>query len=266
MGNQNESKTRTREPKAGEVEGRALQGRAPTVALCGASRVDDPEVEQAARELGAEVAKRGWTLVCGGMGGVMAAACRGLREARAAGLGDADQARCVGILPCDSPFGGNAYLDVVIPTGLGMARNALVVKAGDAVVLANGASGTLSEAAMAWQLNRPMVALARTGGWAQELARRGTLDHRSRQEVFAAESVAQAMDHLDHCFRDWERDRGIAGGVGSVDAGASRGHELVGIDPSRREPPTQTTSDAAASASSASGSSVSPPPPTRQKP
>lgn len=216
---------------------REVAGRAPAVALCGASRVDDPEVKRASKELGFEVAKRGWTLVCGGMGGVMEAACRGVREARTKAQGRAALARCVGLLPGDSPFGGNANLDVAIPTGLGMARNALVVKAGDAVVLVNGASGTLSEAAMAWQLGRPIVALTHTGGWAQELARRGTLDERPRSKIIAAESVVQAMDQLEICFEGWGQGRGESEGW------RGRGGEgSNGFDPSRREPRLWTAS------------------------
>lgn len=93
-------------------------------------------------------------MVCGGLGGVMAAACRGAR----AGGGIT-----VGLLPGIDRADANRWVDVAIPTGLGEARNVLVVRAADAVVAVGGAFGTLSEIALALKTGTPVVGL-RTWG------------------------------------------------------------------------------------------------------
>lgn len=109
------------------------------VAVIGAGE-PDAALEQVAEAVGGLLAAAGITVVCGGLGGVMAAACRG---AKAAGGGT------VGILPGLDPAAANPWVDVAIPTGLGEARNALVVRAGRAVVAIGGGYGTLSEIALA---------------------------------------------------------------------------------------------------------------------
>lgn len=103
-----------------------------------------------AETLGREIAAAGATLVCGGLGGVMAAAARG---AAAAG------GRVVGILPGTDHDDANPYCDVVLPTGLGHARNVLVAASGDALIALPGAEGTNSEIALARGLGRPVVVL-----------------------------------------------------------------------------------------------------------
>jgi uncharacterized protein (TIGR00725 family) len=104
----------------------------------------------------------------------------------------------VGILPGSDLDGGNPFCDLVIPTGMGVARNILVVRSADAVILVGGGAGTLSEAAYAWQLGKPVIALARSGGWAGRLAG-AAVDERRPDEVIAAASpedaVARALEH-----------------------------------------------------------------------
>jgi uncharacterized protein (TIGR00725 family) len=104
----------------------------------------------AAETAGAEVAAAGAVLVCGGLGGVMEAACRGARSRRG---------MTVGLLPGLDRTEANGWVEVAIPTGLGEARNALVVRAADAVVAVGGAWGTLSEIALALKTGRPVVGL-----------------------------------------------------------------------------------------------------------
>ncbi len=165
----------------------------PAVAVCGSSIINDPSVERISFEVGFGIASQGWTLVCGGMGGVMEAACRGVRKAReekgATGL-------AVGILPTQEFSSANPYCDVVIPTGLGLARNVLVVKSAGAVVIINGASGTLSEASFAWQYGLPLVAMEKTGGWAARLAAMGKIDERERPPVFKAVTPEDAVSFI----------------------------------------------------------------------
>ena len=112
---------------------------------------DAPERdEEDAEAVGLALARRGAVVVCGGLGGVMAAACRGAKEA--GGL-------TVGILPGPDRGEANPWLDVALPTGMGEARNALVVRAAQVVIAVGGAYGTLSEIALALKLGRPVIGL-----------------------------------------------------------------------------------------------------------
>ena len=130
----------------------------PYVAVVGGSTAA-VEVCQVAEDVGRELARNGAVVVCGGLGGVMAAACRG---AKAAG------GVTVGILPGATREEANAWVDVAVPTGMGEARNALVVRAADALVAVGGEFGTLSEIALALRLGKPVVGI---GTW--ELAQNG---------------------------------------------------------------------------------------------
>lgn len=108
------------------------------------------EHEAHAEEVGRLLAERGCTLVCGGRGEVMAAAARG---AKAAG------GTTIGILPGTSRTDANEWIDHVITTGLGHARNAVVAASGDAVIAVGGSYGTLTEIGFARILGRPVVIL-----------------------------------------------------------------------------------------------------------
>ncbi|MGH9089345.1 MAG: TIGR00725 family protein [Acidimicrobiales bacterium] len=128
-------------------------GSAPVVGVIGAGADGTPAVEATAEAVGRALAEAGAVLVCGGLGGVMAAACRG---AVAAG------GTTVGLLPGDDRRSANQWVTVPIATGLGELRNGLVVRAADALVAIGGEHGTLSEIALALELGRPVVGL---GTW-----------------------------------------------------------------------------------------------------
>jgi len=106
-----------------------------------------------AEEVGRLLAQAGVGVVCGGRGGVMEAVCRGAGSA--GGL-------TIGILPGDGADEGNRHLTVALPTGMGEARNVIVVKAGEAVIAIGGGLGTLSEIAHALRLGELVVVL---GSW-----------------------------------------------------------------------------------------------------
>ena len=114
------------------------------------AQTPQPESMALAEDVGREIARRGHTVVCGGLTGVMEAVCRG---ARAAG------GHTIGILPGVDPQDANPYVEVAIPTGLGVARNAIVARSGAAVIALDGAYGTLSEIAFAFQFGTPVVGL-----------------------------------------------------------------------------------------------------------
>jgi uncharacterized protein (TIGR00725 family) len=122
------------------------------VAVCGPADCT-PDEAAAARAVGRLLAERGAVVLCGGYGGVMAAAAAGAR--RAGGV-------VVGILSGRDRTGSSRDLTVVIPTGMGEARNALLVRAADAVIVVGGSWGTLSELALARRGDTPVITL---GGW-----------------------------------------------------------------------------------------------------
>jgi uncharacterized protein (TIGR00725 family) len=112
-----------------------------------------PEVVAAAESVGRELAARGAVIVCGGLGGAMEAACRGAKGAGGTTLG---------LLPGLDRRDANPYVDVAVPTGLGEARNALVVRAADALIAVGGGYGTLSEIGLALRTGKRVVGL---GTW-----------------------------------------------------------------------------------------------------
>lgn len=119
------------------------------VSVVGGSVVPDP-VDELAEDVGRLLAQRGHTVVCGGLGGVMEAACRGAKDAGGT---------TIGVLPGEERDEANEYVDVSIATGLGHARNALVVMNGDAVIAVDGAGGTLSEIGFGAVYDRPVAGI-----------------------------------------------------------------------------------------------------------
>ena len=148
---------------------------APYIAVVGAGIAEEGDA-RVAEAVGRLLAASGAVLVCGGLGGVMEAACRG---AKAAG------GTTVGILPGRRRSDANRYVDVAITTGLGEMRNPLVVRAADVVIAISGEFGTLSEMAFALKIGVPVVGI---GTW--ELARRG----RSVEAFHTAASPEEAVE------------------------------------------------------------------------
>ena len=119
------------------------------VSVIGGSNVGDDEYERA-RAVGRLLGDRNHEVVCGGRGGVMEAVCRGARETGG---------HTIGILPGSRREGANDYVETTIATGMGNARNALVVLNGDAVIAIDGGAGTLSELGLALDYSRPVAGL-----------------------------------------------------------------------------------------------------------
>lgn len=121
----------------------------PYVAVCGGGALDDT-ASAIAHEVGAGLARGGAVVVCGGLGGVMEAVCRGARS---------EGGLSVGFLPGTDRTDANPYVDVVLPTGIGEMRNTLIVRASDVVIAIAGEFGTLSEVAFALRLGIPVIGL-----------------------------------------------------------------------------------------------------------
>lgn len=119
------------------------------IAVVGESKAS-PEIAQLAEEVGAEIAKAGAVLVCGGLKGVMEYASKGAKSAGGT---------TVGILPGSKREDANPYIDFPVVTGIGYARNKLVVKTGQVVIAVGGSYGTLSEIAFALGYKIPVVGL-----------------------------------------------------------------------------------------------------------
>jgi uncharacterized protein (TIGR00725 family) len=151
-------------------------------ALIGPGRCDD-STAALAEEVGAGLARTGFTLVTGGAYGAMEAASRGAQKA--GGM-------VVGLLPGTDRSEGNEWSDVTLATGLGHARNLAVVASADVVVAVGGEWGTLSEVGLAGVVGRPVVLLA---GW--------RLEHAARMpsEVAYADTPEQAVELADALAR-----------------------------------------------------------------
>jgi uncharacterized protein (TIGR00725 family) len=129
-----------------------------------------------AEEVGRRLARQGAILVCGGLGGVMEAACRGASS---------EGGITIGILPGEERQSANPYVQLPIVTGLGYARNVIVVKSAQAIIAIGGSYGTLSEIAYALQNGIPVIGL---NTWS--LSKNGQVD----QSIIPAQSAAEAVD------------------------------------------------------------------------
>ncbi len=152
--------------------------RGPLVAVVGGGTCT-PQEAAWATAVGRLIAERGAVLLCGGLGGVMAAAARGAKQA--GGL-------TVGILPGNDPREANADIDVALATGMGEMRNALIVRAASAVIAIGGGWGTLSEIAMAQRIETPVVGLHDSFAAGVDIPRVEQPD----------EAVRWALDHARH--------------------------------------------------------------------
>ena len=119
------------------------------IAVIGAGQ-PSPEEAKLAEEVGRELARQGAVLICGGLGGTMEAACRGASS---------EGGITIGILPGDNNMTANPYVQIPIVTGMGYARNVIVVKTAQAVIAVGGSYGTLSEIAHALQNGIPVIGL-----------------------------------------------------------------------------------------------------------
>jgi uncharacterized protein (TIGR00725 family) len=151
------------------------------LAVIGAGECD-AALADSARRVGRAVAQAGALLVCGGLGGVMEAAARGASEA--GGIS-------IGLLPGSRADEGNGFLTAAVVTGMGEARNALVVLNADAVIAVGGGYGTLSEIALARKRGIPVVGL---GTWTIQAAEPLVIEAQDPEE--AVETALRLAERL----------------------------------------------------------------------
>ncbi len=149
------------------------------VSVIGGSSVTDEEYD-CAISVGRLLAERGHSVVCGGRGGVMEAVCRGAREL---------DGHTIGILPGSHRAGANEYVQTAIVTGMGNARNPLVVLNGDATIAIDGGPGTLSELGHALDFDRPVAGL-------------GTHRIDSVDGIEHVDTSAEAVDYVEHIHEE----------------------------------------------------------------
>ena len=128
------------------------------------------DIEKSAIEVGRHIAEKGGILVCGGLGGVMKASAKGAKEA--GGI-------TIGILPSANSDDANQYIDIAIPTGIGYARNVIIINIADVVIAIDGKYGTLSEIAFCLQFGVPVISL---------------LSWKIDESIISADNPKQAVD------------------------------------------------------------------------
>jgi len=150
------------------------------VAIIGARDLDDTALDLV-ENIGEMLVSQGYRIVTGGIGTLPKAAHRGAKRSHRAGEADT-----ISILPGFDPIDAIEHADIIIPTGMDIARNLLVANS-DAVIAVGGGAGTLSEIAFAWQLKRPILATSITG-WSERLCDE-KIDTRTRIETDYAQDI-----------------------------------------------------------------------------
>ncbi len=185
---------------------KATFSRRPLLAVIGNAGTLPRQVTETAKKLGCLAVDAGFRLVTGGLDGVMAAVSEGAHESA-----HYQEGMVLGIIPSYAASQANPWVDIVIPTGMQMGRNILVVASADVVIAIGGGSGTLSEIALAWQLGKPIIGLSDIAGWGEQLAGQ-VLDERHIQAIISAKTPEAA---IQSALKLLEQPRKEPGNIGS---------------------------------------------------
>ena len=151
----------------------------------------DENIYKIAEKLGSLIAQENFALVCGGLYGVMEAVCKGAKSANGF---------TIGFIPSLDKKSANRYVDLIVPTGMGEARNLILVSTADAIITIAGDSGTLSEIAFAWKMSKPIISLNTTGGWSTKLADK-KIDNKRNDKIYSAQTPEDAIDILKNLLK-----------------------------------------------------------------
>jgi uncharacterized protein (TIGR00725 family) len=159
------------------------------IGIIGDSQIQSKEQYHLSYEIGKIIAEKNAILLCGGRGGVMEAACKGVYD---------EGGISVGILPHDlNDPEINEYLTIRIPTLLHWARNVIVPLASDGIIACGGKAGTLSEIAYSWMYKKPLVCITSISGWSKEIGERGYVDERNGTfKVLTAQTAPEAVEKI----------------------------------------------------------------------
>ena len=163
------------------------------IAVIGSSNPPNPELIDLGEGVGRELAKRGVTVVCGGLSGVMEAVCRGAKS---------EGGTTIGILPGRVPTDANQYVDIPIVTTMGYSRNIIVVHTGVACIAVGGAFGTLCEIAYALDARIPVVGL---NTWSFTATGEGTPIH---DRIISAADPVDAVEKAIQASKTHAESRG----------------------------------------------------------
>ncbi len=141
-------------------------------------------------QIGKKIASKDRIILCGGLGGFMEAVCRGVKQS-----GNTFNGQTVGILPDENESAANPFVDIMIPTGIGIARNVILIRSSDIIIAAGGGAGTLSEIAFAWQLGKRVLCVTLFEGWAEELAGQN-LDNRKSGLLIPVNSIEEILQYI----------------------------------------------------------------------
>jgi len=185
-----DARERSCDEGAGGQPAQNAEQRRPVIGVIGDGQPGS-ERERMAADVGGALARAGVHLVCGGLGGCMAGASRGYKEANGPGI-------CLGLLPGTSRADANPWVDLAIPTGINSAQGALVAMAVDAAIVLGGGGGTLSEVGLLLPDGKPVVALDGTGGAAELVGGQ----HLGQVSVRLAHSPEEAVRMVLDALRD----------------------------------------------------------------
>tara|TARA_B100000963_G_scaffold41416_1_gene30772 strand:+ start:2453 stop:2950 length:498 start_codon:yes stop_codon:yes gene_type:complete len=135
-------------------------------------------------DLGLLLGNKGQTIINGGMQGVMEGVSKGVKDS------DNEKSRVVGILPFEDKNKANKYLDICIPTGIGYARNSVVVLSSDVLIALGGGAGTLSEISYAWQFGKKVFCYTESDGWSKNLANQN-IDSRKKDLLIGFKTLEE---------------------------------------------------------------------------
>jgi uncharacterized protein (TIGR00725 family) len=146
-----------------------------------------PEIAKIAEEVGENIAKKGAILICGGLGGVMEAVCRGAKKYNGV---------TVGVLPGFRKKEANPYIDIPIVTGMDQGRNIIIIRSSDVVIAIGGGYGTLSEIAFSLKLNIPIIGIKT---W--ELKKEG----KETKDIIRVETAQEAVEKAWEFAKKFEK-------------------------------------------------------------
>ena len=147
------------------------------------------ELYEFSYNLGMLLGEKENTIINGGMQGTMEAVSKGVKDS------NNKQSKVIGILPFDNKEKANKYLDVVIPTGIGFARNSIIILSSDFLIALGGGAGTLNEISYAWQSGKRVFCYTGTEGWSKKLANKN-LDSRKENLLIGFNSLEELSNLL----------------------------------------------------------------------